>query len=151
MSQMQTDNISRLNSVLKSPDLVLPVFVRFQTEDQYLTIPVVSVDLNGTILDINTGTESIISIQLERLVDIVAFCDASGKPVFLTDLFAGGQYANESAKETNDGIVFLLKHQYEYRKRSPICPERETPNSRRQEIEVENYDIKIRNGIMLAA
>jgi hypothetical protein len=135
--------VSQLSAVLSNPATMLPVFVRFQKADQYLTIPVASVDLDGGILDVTTEDGSTHSINRDSLVDIVAFVDGAGKPVFLTDLSAGGEVdagnklegANE---ESNDGLGRLIKHQHEYRKQGPICPTRKATKARMDESESVN-------------
>ncbi len=86
--------LSLLSSLIQNPALVLPVFVRFQKVDQYLTIPVMDVLINGDTVEVHT-TEGSRSISIESLIDIVVFKDSSGQPVFLTEFTSGGDLAVE--------------------------------------------------------
>jgi len=92
--QTPIQRVLALSNLLTCSTTVLPVFVRFQKVDQYLTVPVMHVTVNEDTVEVYTTEESH-SISLETLVDIVVFRDASGKAVFLTEFPTGGDLAAE--------------------------------------------------------
>ena len=102
ISNPATNRVTQLSALLQNPATVLPVFVRFQKIDQYLTIPVMDVIINGDTVEVNT-TEGLHSICMESLIDIVVFKDASGKPVFLTEFSTGDNIAAEFIGEIEKG------------------------------------------------
>ena len=95
-------SVVQLSSLLHNSITVLPVYARFQKTDQCLTVPVVNVALCGETLEVTVADGSTHSIELELLVDVVAFCDGSGKPVFLHDFDAENNYKADSSEAQVD-------------------------------------------------
>jgi hypothetical protein len=87
-----TQRIARLSTQLQNPAINAPIFVRFQMTDRYLTIPVMAVALNGNTVEVKAADGLTHSINIESLIDVVAFRDVSGAPVFLHDFDAENNY-----------------------------------------------------------
>ena len=117
ISNPATNRVTQLSALLQNPATVLPVFVRFQKVDQYLTIPVMDVIINGYTVEVNTS-DGMHSISMESLIDIVVFRDASGMPVFLTEFSTGGDIAADYREEIEEGNRYetaqWIKHQDVY-------------------------------------
>jgi hypothetical protein len=92
-----------LAEVLQSKSVALPVYVRFQTASQMTTVPVVSISVSeqGVTVQHSEGQNtSSLSYMWSDLTDIVAFCDANRKPIFLHDFAAEiGAYEEEKLEE----------------------------------------------------
>ena len=113
LSTSTSQRLSQLSALLQNPATVLPVFVRFQKVDQYVTIPVMDVIINGDTVEVNT-TDGFQSISLESLIDIVVFQDASGMPVFLTEYSTGDNIAAEFQKEIEEAIEYQIDTRLRY-------------------------------------
>ena len=78
------EKIEKLKNLIETHQLCLPVFVRFQTSEQYFTGPVDRISINETELTI-THDSLIRTLNPDKLVDVVAFKDSANMPVFLIE------------------------------------------------------------------
>jgi hypothetical protein len=78
--------INMLEIALTSSSYKMPIFVRFQTLEQYITLDVHSISIieGSVVVETDGGRHHI--IDMEKLTAVVAFKDAYGKPVFLKDI-----------------------------------------------------------------
>lgn len=106
--------VEQLSKQLQNSATVLPVYVRFQKVDQYLTLPVINVAINSQSIEVKTDDDSMHSINIESLSDIVAFRDASGKAIFLTEFPTGGNIAEEYNEELEKASDYELASRIEY-------------------------------------
>jgi hypothetical protein len=91
-------SIRRLQSALTSSAYKLPIFVRFQTSDKYITVGVQSVSIADGSVNIEAEDGCRI-VDLQSLIAVVAFQDAAGKPVFLKDFESESTLVADNARE----------------------------------------------------
>ena len=106
--------ISLLQKALFSSDYELPLFVRFRTREKYITVGVVRIVSDSDSITIQTSEMDQIKIDLVDLFEIVAFRDASGKPVFLTEFSTGKNLAAEFQKEIEEAIEYQIVCRLKY-------------------------------------
>jgi hypothetical protein len=130
---LAAQRISELSTMLQNPETAKPVFVRFQQAHQFLTIPVTEVAIQGKALVVKVDDGSTYSIKIELLLDIVAFRDAMGKPVFLMEFPTGGdiaaEYRDEIERENRRATAYHIKHQLYYLTTDPKINEPEIRKS----------------------
>jgi hypothetical protein len=87
----------RLESLITSSPHRLPVIVRFQTATNFHLLQCCKVILNieSNVLVASDSSGASTSFPLSDLVDIVAFSDVSGRPVFLHDFDGESDTGNE--------------------------------------------------------
>lgn len=113
-STLTLQRVEQLSKQLQNSATVLPVYVRFQKVDQYLTLPVINVAINSQSIEVKTDDDTMHSINIESLSDIVAFRDASGKAIFLTEFPTGGKIAEEFIKEIENAIEYEQASRLEF-------------------------------------
>lgn len=85
MNRETVSSLKRLQSVLSSAEHELPIYTRFQTKEQYVTVGVHAVAVAGGKIVVEAEDNRQIVIDSVDLVAIIAFKDAGGRSVFLTD------------------------------------------------------------------
>jgi hypothetical protein len=112
------EKLDSLAKLTNAASCELPIYVRFQFNTRHLTVPVVSLLLAQNEFIIRVEGGETITVSMDELVDVVAFRDGAGKPVFLTSHFDGKDIVEvlraEEAEEIKDVIWRLLKHKDEY-------------------------------------
>ncbi len=78
-----SEKVHRLQQLIASGRYTLPLYVRFQTAQQYCTLPVVAVLVTDGIAAVRDSSEQTTIFKYADLVDVVAFDDAAGVPIFL--------------------------------------------------------------------
>ena len=107
-----------LNQILTSSSIQLPVYTRFQKVDQYLTVPVMSLQVVRDGIQIQTLEGASVQIRFDELQDIVTFQDASGKTIFLRDFDGESRFAeelveeNEAKTEAWHNVIIAWQKQY---------------------------------------
>ncbi len=82
-TQRISEKVQRLQKLLESGQYTPPLYVRFQTKDQHHTLPVVAVlRTRDAVLVTDSKGKKVIFI-FPDLVDVVAFNDAAGVPIFI--------------------------------------------------------------------
>jgi hypothetical protein len=76
--------LDTLRNLIHGGGYCLPIFTRFQTEAQAITLPVLDIENNGLLLIVSTP-EGIRKLTLGEVTYVVTFVDANRKPVFLDD------------------------------------------------------------------
>lgn len=76
MFQAILNQVHMLQQSLLSSDYQLPIFVRFRTQEKYITVGVVALDLGAESIMISTSENSEITVGLAELIEVVAFRDA---------------------------------------------------------------------------
>jgi hypothetical protein len=75
----------QLCKVIQCPSVLLPVYVRFRSVDNDQMLAVQSCKIAADVLQVLNADNNTVHIEMETLVDIAAFRDASGKAIFLHD------------------------------------------------------------------
>ncbi|MCX6137529.1 MAG: hypothetical protein NTV54_08560 [Ignavibacteriales bacterium] len=126
MFQAILNQVHMLQQSLLSSDYQLPIFVRFRTQEKYITVGVVALDLGAESIMISTSENSEITVGLAELIEVVAFRDASGKPVFLTECFDAVTVVDDLHEEDelcqSRMDAFWLKYRDVYTKNDPNIP-----------------------------
>ena len=78
------EQLDTLRNLIHTGGYCLPIFTRFQTEAQAITLPVLDIEHNGQQLTVSTP-EGIRKLSLGEVTHVVTFVDANRKPVFLCD------------------------------------------------------------------
>ena len=78
------EQLDTLRNLIHTGGYCLPIFTRFQTEAQAITLPVLDIEHNGQQLTVSTP-EGIRKLSLGEVTHVVTFVDANRKPVFLRD------------------------------------------------------------------
>lgn len=84
------DLARELEEMIRTGAVTTPVFVRFQTSEQYLTVAVCDLTCDCDFLTIITSCGNTVSIKWNDLLSVVAFKDSLCRPVFLDPRVTSG-------------------------------------------------------------
>ncbi len=78
-----SEKVQRLQQLLASKQYTPPLYVRFQTQERHHTLPVVAVLRTRDAVQVTDSKGKKVIFIYPDLVDIVAFEDVAGVPIFI--------------------------------------------------------------------
>ena len=103
------NSLTQLQEVIASSAYKLPIFVRFQSPEQYLTVAVNSISIiEGTVVIEGDSGDRLV-LEMEKLTSVAAFRDASGKAIFLHNFDAEEETMPEIRRRVDFERFILAK------------------------------------------